>query len=225
MARRIDVGAARALRREAKRVVDHAARDLVPAGEAGEDRQPGGIGGRPARMPEVIRAKAPGRTRAGRPAVARVAQVVQLVEPARALVHQDRVPVARRLRASLDVDVPRDRVADAVGLVGVLERDAMEGRRSRHHVERDPDRTAVPLAGAEVGVDRCVEPDRGDQLGGVGGDGKLVDALVPRVVRREDRAMPRGGEAQRVRRRPGEEQEREGGRNRCHQGLHGLSIG
>ena len=54
--RRVDVGAARALDGEAQRVVDHAARDLVVAGEAGQDRQARGVGRRPARGPHPVRA-------------------------------------------------------------------------------------------------------------------------------------------------------------------------
>jgi hypothetical protein len=64
--------------------------------------------------------------------------------------------------AALDLDVLRDRVADAVGLVGVCERDVAESRLFRDDVERDSDRAAVPLASAEVGVDRGIEPDRGN---------------------------------------------------------------
>ena len=139
--------------------------DLVPAREAGEDRQPGGVGRRSSRP--AGGGSSGGSTSAPEPAVqprARVAQVVQLVEPARAPVDEDRVPVACRVRAALDLDVLRDRVADAVGLVGVRERDARARRRARDDVERDPDRPAVPRARAEVRVDGRVEPDRADQL-------------------------------------------------------------
>ena len=52
-----DVRAARALDREAQRVIDHAARDLVVAGEPGEDRQPRGVGGGPAGGPQPVGAQ------------------------------------------------------------------------------------------------------------------------------------------------------------------------
>ena len=60
-------------------------------------------------------------------------------------VHQDRVPVARRVRA-----LPRcGRAAGSGSGRGRTRRRTRtrreEGRRSRHHVERDPDRTAVHL--------------------------------------------------------------------------------
>ena len=57
VARRVDVGAPRALDRHAQRVVDDAALDLVPAREAGEDREPRGVGGRPAGRAQPVRAR------------------------------------------------------------------------------------------------------------------------------------------------------------------------
>ena len=68
--RGVDVRLPRPRRGEAQRVVDDAARDLVVAREPGEDRQPGGVGRRPARGPQRVRAEIPDRTRAGLPAAA-----------------------------------------------------------------------------------------------------------------------------------------------------------
>ena len=54
MAGRIDERAARLLRGEAQGVVDAAATHLVVAGEARQDRQPGGVGGGPAARPHAV---------------------------------------------------------------------------------------------------------------------------------------------------------------------------
>ena len=112
-----------------------------------------------------------------------VAQVVQLVEPAGALVDEDRVPVTGRAWTSFDVDVPRDRIADAVGLGCVPEGDSRAVRLPRDDVERDPDRPADPCARAEIGVNRGVQADRTDELGGIGRYWKLVDSLAQQLVR------------------------------------------
>src|SRR5438045_6653305 len=111
----------------------------------------------------MVRAQAPGGTGPGVPAAALLLQAAELVEAARGLVEQQRVVVA----PALDVDALRDRVADVVALVRVLEADARPGCLARDDVERDPDRRAVPKPGAEVGVQAGRGADRGDDRGGV----------------------------------------------------------
>ena len=66
-----DVGAARVLDGEAQRVVDPAAGDVLVTCEAGEDREAGRVGRRPAGRPELVRAEVEDRARAGPPAAAR----------------------------------------------------------------------------------------------------------------------------------------------------------
>src|SRR6187401_2344978 len=112
MTGRIDVGTARALDREAERMVDPPTGDLVPTHESGEDRQAGRIGGRPPGRAHFVRAQAPHGARAGMPSVERV-HLVQLA--ARTVEHQ-RVPVA----SMLDLDVARDRVWPIVTLVRIV---------------------------------------------------------------------------------------------------------
>ena len=99
-------------------VLDAAAAGLVVAGEEREDREAGGVGGRPAR-PGAASSSAGSRPRPSRRASSPfcLAQREQLVEPAARAVDEQRVAV----RAALDLRVGRDRVADAVGLVGVVE--------------------------------------------------------------------------------------------------------
>ena len=62
--------AARLLDREAERVVDPSPRDVLVAGEPGEDRQPGGVGRRPAGRAQLVRAEVEDRARPRAPAAA-----------------------------------------------------------------------------------------------------------------------------------------------------------
>ena len=158
------------------------ARDVLVAGEAGQDRQAGGVGRRPAGRAELVRAEVEDRARAGPPAAARGrVEGEELVELAAVAVDDQRVPVAVRAAAALDRDVRRDRVRALVRLVRVLERDARLRLRAADDRDRDPDRPALPEPGAEVGVHVVVDADRRDDPGGVGSDRQLVDALVPRA--------------------------------------------
>src|SRR5439155_24061371 len=104
---------------EAQRVVDPAARDLVVAGEARQDRQPRSVGRRPAGGAQAVRPEVPDRAGAGMPAPARAAEGVELVERARVAVDDDRVAVA----ATLAKHVRRDRVRPTVALARVVETD------------------------------------------------------------------------------------------------------
>src|SRR5436190_8681257 len=142
----------------------------------------------------MVRAQAPGGTGPGVPAAALLLQAAELVQAARALVEQQRVVVA----PALDVDALRDRVADVVALVAVLEGDARAARLARDDVERDPDRLPLPEARPEVGVQAGVRADRGDDRGGALRDGQAVDSPVPRVRAREDRTARSGGNAERM---------------------------
>ena len=146
--------------RDPQRVVDPAAPDLLVAGEQRQDRQPGGVGRRPARRAHRVRAQPPGRARARAPGARPPLQVEQLVEPARAALDQQRVAVPVGVAPALDVDAARDRVADAVRLVRVGERHALARGALGYDVVRDPDRPALVRARAEVGVQALVEPDR-----------------------------------------------------------------
>ena len=137
--------------------------DLVVAGEQRQDRQAGRVGARSSRPGAA--ASSAGSTSRPSPRSSRragPASVEQLVEPAGAAVDQQRVPVAVRVAAALDVDAARDRVAHAVGLVRVLEAHARARRALADDVVGDPDRAALVGARAEVGVQAVVEPDRGD---------------------------------------------------------------
>jgi hypothetical protein len=182
MARRVHKGTSRPRRREPQRMVDDSALRLVPAGQAREDRQAGGVGRCPGRRPNVVRAQAPGRARPGVPATTRAREPAELVEAAGVPVDEQRMVVA----SVLDVNPFRDWVADSIALVCVLERDLRPWRRAGDDVERDSDRAAVPDPGTEVGVQPGVEPDRADQRRRISGDGQLVDAPVPRIRARED---------------------------------------
>ena len=99
--------------------------------------------------------------------------------------------VAVGVRPALDVHAAGDRVAHAVGLAGVVEAHARARRAPPDDVVGDPDRPALPEAGAEVGLDRAADPDRADDRRGVGRDRQPVDALVGRE--REGRAAGDGG--------------------------------
>jgi len=130
------------------------------------------------------------------PAAVAALERAELVEAAGVPVDQQCVMVA----PALDMGVPRDRVADAVALVGVLERDAGAGGRAANDVEREADRRALPEARAEVGVQAGAGADRRDDRGGALRHPEPVDALVPGVGCREDRTARRGGQPERVRR-------------------------
>jgi hypothetical protein len=125
-------------------------------------------------------------------------RVVELVEAAAVAVDDEDVAVAAGVRAALDRDVGGQRVARAVGLVGVVERHRHALLRAAHDLVRDADRAAVVEARAEVGLCGGVRADGVDERGRVGRDRQTVDALVERVGRRQDRALRRLREAMRA---------------------------
>src|SRR5204862_6464491 len=114
-----------ARRGEAQRVVDAARAQLLVARKAGQDRQAGSVGRRPALRAQVVGAQAPDRARARAPAGAAVERVgvEERVQAAGVAVDDEHVAVAVGLRAALDPRAARDRVRALVGLVGVLEGD------------------------------------------------------------------------------------------------------
>jgi hypothetical protein len=179
--------------RHAQRVVDPAG-----TGEQRQDRQPGGVGRRPARGAHARPPQAPGRARAGHPAPALAPQREQLVEPAAMAVDQQRVAIA----AALDPNAARDRVAHAVALRRVVEPHPRALRAPPDDGVGDPDRPALPAAGAEVGVHAVVEPDRADDRVRVAGDRQIVHPLVGRERGREQGAAGKSrrgeGDAQHV---------------------------
>ena len=95
-----------------------------------------------------------------------------------------------RSRAALDQRRGRDRVADVVGVLVVVEGDGRARRRRGHDLVRD----AVAGVRPEVHVQPAIEADRGDHRRRVGRDGAAVDPDVPDVVGGEDRAA-RGARA------------------------------
>src|SRR5439155_2211998 len=155
----------------------------------------------------------------GVPATTRAREPAELVEAAGIAIDEQRMVVA----SVLDVNPFRDRVADSIALVCVLERDLRPWRLAGDNVERDSDRAAVPGSGAEVGVQAGVEPDRADQGRGIRCDGQLADGSIPRVRLRKDGAARRGGQSEggrRARQRGDEKGCGEDG-----DGPHSVSIG
>jgi hypothetical protein len=136
----------------------HAQRVVDPAGasQQREDGEPGGVRRGPAARAGAWAPQVPGGAGAGAPAPALPAQREQLVQPARAALDEQGVPVA----AALDPHAAGDRVAHAVGLGGVVEPHAAALRPAVDDRERDPDRLPLPAARAEIGVHVVVEPDR-----------------------------------------------------------------
>ena len=190
MARRVDERPSRAPHREAQRVVDDAAGDLVVAGETRKDRQAGRVGGRPAAGPQAVRAHVPDCARSGVP---RGPEVEELVERAGVAVDDDRVPVAVGGGPALDGDVGRNRVRAGIALLVVVEVDPGLRLRAAHDGDGDPDRAAVPESRAEVGVDVEIRADRPHDGGRALVQGQLVDPLVPDARGGKDRAVGRAG--------------------------------
>ena len=184
VARRPDVGVRGARRREADHVVDLARRDLVVADEAGQDRQAGGVAGRPAERPHRVRAQVPGGARA-RPSTTRRRSAGRRCTAPRAGRRHGR----RRGRGGRRSSSTRPRSARSAGS------DTGRGRSrrrtsnetgharlgARHGGVGDPDRPAVPRPAAEVGL----EPRR------------RADARRPRSPTARGRAAPRRRRARR----------------------------
>ena len=146
----------------------------------------------PAVGPQGVRAQVPDRSAAGVPAAAAAPRGEQLVELAVVAVDHEDVAVATRA-GPLDLRVRRDRVADVVGLVVVVEADGRARRRGGHDLVRD----AVAGVRAEVHVQPAIEPDRADVGRRLGVERQRVDALVPDVAGREDRARLGAGHPRR----------------------------
>src|SRR5205823_4992283 len=96
----------------------------------------------------------------GLPAVPARVEREELVELARRLVDDQRVPVAVGAAPALDRHGLRDRVRPLVALVGVVEVDAVARRALADDDERDADRPAVPETRTEVGMEPRGKADR-----------------------------------------------------------------
>jgi hypothetical protein len=119
-------------------MVDHPALDLVVAGEARKDGKAGGVCRSPARGAKLVRAQAPDRPGAGTPPATFRIERVELVETASRAVDDQRVPVAGGRAPALDLDVARNGIRAAVGLVRVVERDARFRLLAADDGDRDP---------------------------------------------------------------------------------------
>jgi hypothetical protein len=63
--------------------------------------------------------------------------------------------------------------------------------RRRDDIDRDATRNPFPAPGGERGVRRRVESDTPDERRRVAGDRQIVNALIPRSIRREQRTLGR----------------------------------
>ena len=140
----------------------------------------------------------------------------ELVQAAGVAVEQQHVAVG----AALDARRGRNRVADAVGFAGVVERH----RPPRGGPGDDVDRDAVAPPVAEVRVEAVVEADRAHQPRRVGMARQRVDRRVPDVARGQDRAARCPGQRRGGRRGAGEGGECRGGEG-AGEPAHPLSIG
>ena len=90
---------------EPDRMADPAGLHLVPPQQTGQDRQAGGVRGGPALAAQGVGLQRPGRAGARDPATVADPRVPGLVEPAGAVVDDDRVHVAAGVAAALDARV------------------------------------------------------------------------------------------------------------------------
>src|SRR3954452_18172183 len=99
--RGVDERLARAVRREAQRVVDAALLQVLVAREPRQDRQAGGVCRGPSLWPDLVRLQTPGRAGTGLPRLAAVLRIggVELVELAGVAVDHDHVAITLRLAA------------------------------------------------------------------------------------------------------------------------------
>jgi hypothetical protein len=133
VASRPDVRVRRARDGEPDGVRDAAGLDLVPADEPGQDREPGGVGRRPGLGAEPVRVQ----VEHGTAPSARVAVVPrrgeQLVQPARASLDDQRVPI----RTALDRRSRVERIGAGVALGGVGEPNMHLWVAPSHDVDRE----------------------------------------------------------------------------------------
>ena len=187
---RADVAALGGGHGEPQRVVDVAGQHLVAADQAGQDRQPGGVGRGPAGRPERVRVQVEHRAGLRGPAAAAAGRPVQLVQVAVAGGDQH-----VRVAAGLDPGARRDRVRARVALVAVGgEPDRHLRLAGRHHAVRD----AVGRVRAEVRVQEPAAADAGDPGRRARADRGVRDVAPPRVVGREQRAAGDAGRSARV---------------------------
>ena len=94
------------------------------------------------------------------------------------------MPVAIRIGAALDWRVGGDRIGARIAFLGVFERDRHFLLVAADHDVRDTDRHSLPLA-AEIGMQRLVQPDPGEDRFGVWIDRRAGNVLVPGAVARQ----------------------------------------
>ena len=102
---------------DAKRVRDHSGGDFVVAHQAGEDREPGCVGRRPAVRAECVRRQVEDRAVARLPAAALRGRVVHLIETTCIAIDGDDVTIA----AALDRRTEWHRVRARIALGGVVD--------------------------------------------------------------------------------------------------------
>src|SRR5207249_10340719 len=119
--------------------------------QAGEDRQPGGVGRRPPVGPKRIAAEVEDRAGAGIPTVrvripGRTGRPgpVELVELAALEPEHEDVAVSGTVRTALDRWIVGNRIRAWIALARVLEHDGNERLRRGHYRVRESDRRAVP---------------------------------------------------------------------------------
>ena len=192
---------------DADGMVDAAGGDLLVSDQAGQDRESGGIRGGPPRGAQGVRAQVPGRAGPRGPGpVGLTSRVEGLVEATRRLVDDDHVVV----RAVLDRRIGGDRVGTRVALVVVVERHGDLRLAGADQGERDADRSAVPGARPEVGLEALGRPDGRSPVVRPRVDAQRPDVGVPEAVGGEQRA----GTERRARRthRSGDRRRRSGRR-------------
>ncbi len=177
------------------------AADLVVARQAGEDREAGRIGGGPAGRAQPVRAEVPDRAGARSPSATLRVEREELVELAGVAVDDQCMAIAVRAIPAFDRHAAGNGVRAAVGLARVLERDPRLGCAPADDGDRDPDRSALPQARAEVRVQASLGADRADDRGRVRRDREPVDAAVPGIGLGKDRAARCGRHAQSLGRR------------------------
>ena len=197
VARGIHVPRRRAGRGEAERVVDRPGGDLVVAGEAGEDRQAGGVGRGPAGRSQVIRAQVEDRARARASSAHR-----RRADRRRTARSRCTCRGRRRSRAGRRSSCTRPRSGRprGSGYGPLSDSDAYWKVTGTLRVLEPTTAYGIPIGSPSYSPDPksgwtgSFRPMLRDQRGRVLGDRQPVDPLVPRVVRREHRAVRRARE-------------------------------
>ncbi len=164
-------------------VADLPAQDFLIAHQARQDRQTRRVRGGPGVRAQGVRVQVPDRAGAGVPAPARITRIVELIQGAGAAVHDQDVMVT----AVLDPGIAGDRIGPRVRFIQIIKGDGHLGRPRADDVIRNPDRAAIPRAGAKIHVKACVPPDRIDPLVRARVNWKGIDRGIPDIIRGEHR--------------------------------------